>query len=343
MSLKQDTGGVRNPQDIERKYNLGQFLSLKKAVELNNNIITKTNNVLNEFVEATVGDINNLQSQIDGNITSYYYSGAPTLSNYPANEWLEEKYNVHLGDLYYDKDTGYAYRFYLDNENEMYGWLKIEDSDVTKALALANAAKDTADNKRRVFTKPPEPPYDNGDLWINDGEVYICQISKEIGKLEENDFIIATKYTDDTLANKLKDDLTILKGTVLEIKKNTDSYILEFQKTIQEIQNDIESDKEIISKMQYNFNADDLTIAKSTDPVQTKINNKGLKVYTYNVLQQITNNLGVGARNMIVTNNAQLGYFKITKRTIMRKGKEEKVTSEFYLKDLIEELEDLDK
>ena len=118
---------------------------------------------------------------------------------------------------------------------------------------------------------------------------------------------------------------------------------LEFQKTIQEIQNDVESDKEIISKMQYNFNADDLTIAKSTDPVQTKINNKGLKVYTYNVLQQITNNLGVGARNMIVTNNAQLGYFKIAKRTIMRKGKEEKVTSEFYLKDLIEELEDLDK
>ena len=76
--------------------------------------------------------------------------------------------------------------------------MKLTDSDISEALALANTAKDTADSKRRVFIVQPTPPYDSGDFWLKDKELYICQVSKETGLFEENDFIIATKYTDDT-------------------------------------------------------------------------------------------------------------------------------------------------
>ena len=82
--------------------------------------------------------IANMQNQIDGSITSWFLSGVPTLSNAPANGWdtVEEK-EEHLGDLYYDNDTGYCYRFY--KEGNTYGWMKIVDNDVV--LALQEAAK----------------------------------------------------------------------------------------------------------------------------------------------------------------------------------------------------------
>ena len=225
--MKQDRNGVRTAQDLERKYN---FSSIKKSIEQTELGLTKINSELDNFIISTVDTIDNMQSQIDGNITTYYYSGVPTLSNLPASEWTtNEEKNRHLGDLYYDKNTGYAYRFYYDSENLIYGWTKLTDSDVTEALSLANAAKDTADGKRRVFTSQPIPPYDNGDLWFNNEEIYICQVARQTGSYIENDFIIATKYTDDTYAEGLNDSITVLSGEVTTIKENVSSINVEME------------------------------------------------------------------------------------------------------------------
>lgn len=217
--MKQDRAGVRTAQDLERKYNLADLVGIKRAVELQAEGINKTNTELENFMKSTVGDLENLQSQIDGNITTHFYSGIPTIDNLPASEWVTEtEKNNHLGDLYYDQDSGYAYRFALCDGT--YKWIQVLDSDVSEALAIANAAQDTADSKRRVFIAQPIPPYDNGDLWFNNEEIYICQISK--GKDEEyayNDFIIATKYTDDTLATQVGNELTVVKGQVTTINE----------------------------------------------------------------------------------------------------------------------------
>lgn len=217
--MKQDRNGVRTAQDLERKYNLSSISLIKKAVEQTETGLTKVNAELEDFINTTSSTIENLQDQIDGSITTFYYSGVPTLSNLPASEWSQSEYNAHIGDLYYDKNTGYAYRFYFDSTNETYGWLKLTDNDVVEALAIANAASDTADSKRRVFTTTPSPPYDNGDLWINNQEIYICQISKEEGEsYSSNDFIVATKYTDDTMATQVGENLTVLSGRVTTIE-----------------------------------------------------------------------------------------------------------------------------
>ena len=219
---RQDLNGVRTPQDLERKYDFNSIGVLKKNFELQKESLTKVENELTNFAKATTKDIEDLKNQVDGNVTTWFSSGIPTLENYPANEWnSDELKSNHLGDLYYDQDTGYAYRF-IKKDDEYY-WMGVTDSDVTEALAIANAAKDTADRKRQVFVEQPIPPYDVGDLWIKNQELYRCQTTKPSNeKFEENDWIIATKYTDDTVANQVGNDLTILSGTVTEIKNNVD-------------------------------------------------------------------------------------------------------------------------
>ena len=223
--MKQDLNGVRTAQDLERKYDFSSLLGLKRAVIQNETGLTKIENELNNFVISTLSSVENLQDQIDGNITTFYYSGVPNLSNLPASDWKESEYNIHLGDLYYDKDTGYAYRFYLDSENNKYGWIQIKDSDVVEALSLANAANDTADSKRRVFIEEPKPPYDSGDLWLKNEELYVCQISKKEGNYEDGDFIIATKYTDNTYAEQVNNTLTVFSGKVTKELSDTNARI----------------------------------------------------------------------------------------------------------------------
>lgn len=226
--MKQDLNGVRTAQDLEQKYDLGVIEEIRKETYDNSKKIEDTNKEFKQFTDSVTKDLGELHDQVDGNITTWFQSGVPTLDNYPANEWITEDDKVsHLGDLYYDRDTGYSYRF--NNENGEFNWLKLSDSDISKALAIANSAQDTADSKRRVFLEQPTPPYDSGDMWIKDKEIYICQISKPEGEVfAERDFINELKYTDDTYAEEVDGKLTILSGTVTEIRDDVD----ELSKTI---------------------------------------------------------------------------------------------------------------
>lgn len=220
---RQENNLVRTPQDLERKYDFsGLIKTVEKNYELQKLGLNKVENELTNFANVTTKNLEELQNQVDGNITTWFFKGVPTTENSPANEWIEENDKInHLGDLYYDQDTGYAYRWAY--ENSEYKWSKIVDADVVKALAVANAAQDTADKKRQVFISQPIPPYDCGDLWIKDRELYRCQTSKASTEtFEDNDWIIATKYTDDTVANQVGENLNILSGTVTEIKENVD-------------------------------------------------------------------------------------------------------------------------
>ncbi len=268
---------------------------------------------LNNFVNTVYpNDLASLTSQIDGKMTTWYLSGVPTLENAPASDWTEEDYIKHTGDLYYDKETGYTYTF--QKTEGVYGWVHIIDSDLTDALAKANAAKDTADNKRRVFVDIPEPPYDNGDLWISEQEIYVCQIAKAEGETyEENDFIIATKYTDDTLANKVGENLEVLRGTVLEVQRGVDEYKIEFETSITAIHNETKETTEALETMSYSFGTKELKIANSDDPVNATFNNRGVKVYTYKDLSTIMNEKGLGTNKLIVVQEAQIGNLRINK------------------------------
>ena len=193
--------------------------------------------------------IADLQNQVDGAIETWFYEGEPTLTNAPASSWTTDKdKDIHLGDLYYDNKTGKAYRFAKDGS--IYKWTIITDTDIAKALSDASKAQETADGKMKVFSTQPTTPYQVGDIWVNatypsDGstyknEVLRCQTNKAAGsQFAISDWIKASKYTDDTVANAAKKaaeeakkaaetaqtNITNLGKTVTTNKKVFDNYV----------------------------------------------------------------------------------------------------------------------
>ena len=181
----------------------------------------KAETEVNNFISNTyTTDINNLQSQIDGQIETFFYDYEPTLQNIPASGWTtNEERKKHEGDLFYWKSKGYAYRFMQDGAT--WKWQLVQDTDITLALAAAEKAQDTADHKRRVFVVHPEPPYDIGDLWAqgSNGDLMRCRVARASGSYDSSDWEKASKYTDDSsldlfINGVFKDSLNSLKTQI---------------------------------------------------------------------------------------------------------------------------------
>lgn len=187
--------------------------------------IVTSNEDIKDFVEQIIGDkTEDLQNQIDGVIETWFQDGVPTLDNYPASEWkTENEREKHSGDLYYDNTTGTAYRFSKDAQGNWY-WNVITDEAITKALAAAKAAQDTADGKRRVFVDTPKPPYDAGDLWVNatygtkySNDILRCSIGRQTGAFDIDDWGLASEYRE--LAQAAKDAADAAQRSADEAKK----------------------------------------------------------------------------------------------------------------------------
>lgn len=170
--------------------------------------IAATNQALSTFSQQVTADIEDLQAQIDGQIDTWYYDYAPTLSNAPASDWTTEALKEeHQGDVFIDTSTGRSYRF-LKNDN-VWQWKIIEDTDTALALQTARDALDLADHKRRIFVSQPTPPYDVGDLWVqgSDGDIMKCKTARASGNYNASDWEKASKYTDDSgLTNWINGD-----------------------------------------------------------------------------------------------------------------------------------------
>lgn len=287
----------------------------KKAVELLVDELNKTNTSIENYVEALTKDIGNLQDQVDGNITTWFYSGVPSLENEPAVDWTTDNEKIkHIGDLYYDQDTGYAYRFNYDNSKNEYGWLKITDSDVTEALAIANSAQDTADRKRQNFVVTPYTPYDVGDFWIKDNkDLYRCQTKRTSGDFNASDWCKATDYSNDDYAKKVEAVLSDFKTTVetdyvtnVIFNKTKDS----IESSVETITTQVENNTGNIGSLEGKVNQN----KTETDNNLKDINNKFNNYATTESVTQVTNKV-----NEITTSNAKLIEFQ---KTITENGVE---------------------
>ena len=179
---------------------------------------------LSDYADTVTASLDDLQQQVDGQITTYFYDYKPTKNNAPANEWTTvEEMRRHAGDLFYNTSNGDAYRW-----AQLYGtwqWLEIVDTDVAAALAAAAAAQDTADSKRRVFTAQPVPPYDVGDLWAeeNNGPLQVCITAKASGAaFAAADWTDAANYT--AQAAEAGRNLVVNSGNIRKITATNLSY-----------------------------------------------------------------------------------------------------------------------
>lgn len=135
-----------------------------------------------EYVDG-IKDI--LAEDIDGKTTTFFQPGEPGT----ATE----------NDLWYETDADKLWR-----KNSGGTWDEIKDATAIAAAQAASDAQDTADSKRRVFTVQPTTPYDIGDLWSAGptGDLKRCKVSRVSGAYVAADWELASKYTDDTVANQ---------------------------------------------------------------------------------------------------------------------------------------------
>ena len=209
-----------------------------------NEALNKANSTateLNNFSTTINNNIKDLQNQIDGSISTWFYDYEPTNETYPTEEWINNNsQEQHIGDLFYiinnEEKSGQCYRYaFVDG---VYKWIIVEDADVAKALADAAKAQDTADRKRQIFIEQPKGPYSTGDLWIRDGEQWSCKKDKGQtvnGAFSESDWEKLLIYTDDTTANEAKDLANTANNTANNASDTANNAHQEVQNTVNKV------------------------------------------------------------------------------------------------------------
>lgn len=158
--------------------------------------ITGTENVvvkdtLNEFM-ATV------KEQIDGKIDTFRQSDDPSVN------WTDEEKKSHENDLWYDT---------TNNVVKMWNGSSWDDftGDVPESVW------NEINGKAQIFTDTPKTPYNKGDLWFvgSSGDILTCVTArKESEQYNSSDWTKQNKYTDDTVANGVKQDLLNLSNVL---------------------------------------------------------------------------------------------------------------------------------
>lgn len=245
------------------------------------NAIGATQDEFDKFVDETYkNQMSNIQAQIDGQIQSYFYDYEPTLTNVPASEWTTEDDKIkHMGDLFYNSETGLGYRFsYIDNT---WVWEELKDTDVGRALANAENALNVANNKRRVFVVQPTPPYDVGDLWITDNkELKSCIIAKNIGDYEETDWQDFVYKEQIENANEL---INTVNESVAQLTIEKDNINATVSETITRLENDYMTTEQVEAENQ--TMKDDLDIIKQQQ-ASMELTSSGLQIQ----IDEINNN-----------------------------------------------------
>ena len=149
---------------------------------------TGLTNFINKNFTPTVND---LTTQIDGKIESWFQSSDPA-----ANWTTTALKKAHVGDMWYSSTTKLLKRYTVSGST--YSWTTIEDQKAIDAYTAASKAQDTADGKRQVFVTQPKPPYDIGDLWLTggktDGILKRCITKRTSGSYVANDWVEAVYY-----------------------------------------------------------------------------------------------------------------------------------------------------
>lgn len=165
----------------EPKIDLNPQKSIIKAQLISEATGRDVEDILNDMQD----DLDIVKDQTDRSYLIWIFDYDPTLNNYPASEWnTNELKAMHEKDLFYNKDTGYGFRF--EKTGDIWAWNNITDHQTLRALEKIK-------EKCKVFVVQPTAAdeYSVGDMWINatysDGTVkykndsLVCKTAKAKG------------------------------------------------------------------------------------------------------------------------------------------------------------------
>lgn len=170
-----------------------------------------------------VSEFLTLKDQIDGQLSLWFYNGAPSIDTVPTVNWTtDDAKRLHVGDLYYDIKAGDAYRW-----EDTFVWVSLEDKNLLKVLRAASLEDETANGSKRVFFTTPATPYSRGDIWANssgDNKMLVCQTTRTTTEsFSRTDWTVALKYTDDTKADEALDAAGKIDGDFVNFKTEYNS------------------------------------------------------------------------------------------------------------------------
>ena len=221
--------GVFTPFEINIDSETGQaFLNMNGTVTFGSGSSGYSN--LTD-IPTSLDDINSdefadLQIASTG-VTLWFFDVAPSLTTEPTSDWATDTdKDNHLKDLYYDQFTGFTYQFNKDTDGN-YSWDKLQDTDTINALETAQAAGETADNKKRVFVSTPTVSYDVGDLWVDESDPDNIVLKYATTAKADPDTFNADDWSIASTNGMTQTQQTIVDDLVVQVDSKICSYIQE--------------------------------------------------------------------------------------------------------------------
>ena len=213
-----------SPEEVNIMADSITLTSDGKQTSLNDSI-----SILQKSIDTLESDMEEVRQQVDKEYTLWFFPYNPTTDNQPARDWgNNDTRALHLQDLFYNTESGYAWRWEEDsNEPLGYAWHDVTDHQTVKALENAAAAQETADGKRRVFVGQPTDAdaYDVGDLWSgatwynDDGSILylkdllVCKTAKAKGEVFNIVHWQPSNHVTYTVFRQLSDTIVMAAGT----------------------------------------------------------------------------------------------------------------------------------
>jgi hypothetical protein len=130
----------------------------------------------------------------------------------------------------------------------------------------------------QVFVDTPYPPYKVGDLWLKDDKtIYRCRAEKTSGSYDENDWKVATDFTNDDYAKNVEEQLNVYKEVVA-----TD-YVLttSFEETKQGFEAQVKSNTTLIEEAYATLDGKFADYAPKTTTTEIEKSVKQIQTDTY--------------------------------------------------------------
>lgn len=327
------------PLDILQGYSLGEPFEISKVLfELGEIVFESGDETKNTmFIDSGNVYISN-QEQIDDiyNIVNGFKIDSVTTDNM-------------LGDPAIDAwDLIQVYGYYDENDNF------IDDNSVIVFTTFANqnfvytgsilASYETKINKEKrdvnttvtgdeLFKKSIKQEIDLVNGRLNTTITEINDVDSRVLTLEESAESFNIEVVNERIQNATNELQEQINDTNEATQANT-SNIATLEGTIRE--------------MNFNFSTAGLNIGSLGDDVSSTLNNQGLKIYNLSTLIAIFNKNGAGVNKLIAIDSIQLQNLLLKKRSITwtnpftSTSETIDVVSGFWLKDLIEDLHDLE-
>ena len=265
--------------------------------------------------------------------------------------YTQEKRN-ELIQAIFDKANGFGYSSFELN-NCMYPQLECGDliqvrnkeGQLVDTIVLRKSYEETEIKLEAPSTISATVTYQNPPSSYDIAKLTQINVNKQEQTIEA----VVSQVEDNTEhLTRIDQNINEVSITVSETQKNVESQqddisnlnssIANTNNELNNIKNDVQNANDIVNDMKYTFTTDELKIQSSNDPINSALDNKGIRVYNYTTLKSVLNDKGSGFDDLIVTNTAQIGYLKFVKAT---DENGQPVTDIHHLVSNIQKVEDL--